>query len=100
MQSLSGLMEVVRRRFEAWRQQGAHMDRIVAKAREAVNAKYGVADAKEDRVFRDPPPPMRDLPRPGPAWFLRFAKPNVKGVLFVEIDDATEQVTRIWSTPR
>jgi hypothetical protein len=40
------------------------------------------------------------MARPGPAWFLRFADPRAIGVFFVEIDDATEQVTRIWHTPR
>ncbi|HKD27810.1 MAG TPA: hypothetical protein VKC66_18135 [Xanthobacteraceae bacterium] len=100
MRLLSGLIEVVRVRFGAWRQQGTHMDRIIAEAKKAVEARYGVADARVERVFRDPPPAMRGLARPGPAWFLRFAKPHAKGVLFVEIDDATERVTRIWGTPR
>jgi hypothetical protein len=76
------------------------MDRIIAKARAAVEARYGVADARVYEISREPPRPMRDMARPGPAWFLRFGSPRAIGVLFVEIDDATVKVTRLWHTPR
>jgi len=72
MQLLSRL--TVRRRFAAWREQGAHRDRIMAEARKAVNARYGITDARVEGVLRASPSPMRGLPRPGPAWFLRFGQ--------------------------
>jgi hypothetical protein len=96
---LGGLIDVFRRRFDGPRHD-AHMDRIIAEARNAVEAQYGVADAPVYEVSRDPPRPMRDMARPGPAWFLHFGSPCAIGVLFVEIDDATGRVTRLWHTPR
>jgi hypothetical protein len=96
---LDGLVETVRSRFVAWRERGAHIDRIMAEATNAARA-HGIADARVDGIFHDPPPSMRDMARPGPAWFLRFGDPYARGVLFVEVDDATERVTRVWHTPR
>jgi hypothetical protein len=97
---IKALIDVVRRRARASRARSEHMERIIERAREAMFAEYRVQRTEVVRLSKYPPPPMRHMPRPGPAWFLAFANPRVKGMLFVEVDDATEQVTRIWATPR
>ena len=99
MRLLWGLIDKIRERFDGPRHD-ARLDLIIAEARKAVEAQYGVADARVYEVSREPPRPMRDMARLGPAWFLRFGSPRAIGVLFVEIDDATGQVTRLWHTPR
>jgi hypothetical protein len=90
----------LRRKWLAWQEHQAHVARIMDRAAEALCAEYQVQAARIERLSRDPPLPMRYLPRPGSAWFAQFANPHVRGVVFVEVDDASERVTRIWTTPK
>jgi hypothetical protein len=97
---LKAVIEVVQQRARASRARSEHLDRIVERAREMMFTHHQVQGARVVRLSQTPPPPMRHMPRPGPAWFLAFANPDVRGMVFVEVDDATEQVTRMWATPK
>jgi hypothetical protein len=35
------------------------------------------------------------MPRSGPAWFLTFGRTDARSIFIIEVDDATEQVTRV-----
>jgi hypothetical protein len=97
---LAALLDVIRRQKRSWRAGNEHMDRIVERAREVMFANYQVQRAEVLRLSKEPPAPMKEMSRPGPAWFLAFGRPGVKGMVFVEVDDATERVTRTWATPK
>jgi hypothetical protein len=98
--ALEALVDLIRQQRRAWQAGNEHMDRIVERAREAMLANYQVQRAEVLRLSKEPPAPMKDLQRAGPAWFVAFGRPNVKGMVFIEVDDATEQVTRSWATPK
>jgi hypothetical protein len=100
MNPLRALVDAVQRQLRAWQASNEHMDRIVGSARQAMLADYPVHQPEVLRLSKEPPAPMKHLPRSGPAWFLTFGRPGVKGMVFIEVDDATEQVTRSWATPK
>jgi hypothetical protein len=86
----------LKRWFLLMKEPDPHVERIVENAREAVRRSYQVERVDIIRVDRCPCYAMKHLPRPGPAWFVVTEYPRVKNILIVEVDDTTQQVTRVW----
>lgn len=97
------MMDPMFKKLKRWFSQMAkldpHVERIIENASEAVRRDYQIEHVKITRLDRSPCDAMKNLPRPGPAWFLVTPHPWLKSILIVEVDDATEQVTRIWRPP-
>jgi|HubBroStandDraft_1064217.scaffolds.fasta_scaffold70103_2 hypothetical protein len=96
MNPVKMLGDAIRRRMRAWRAWSEHIDRIVESARDVLRNEYQARPTERARLSRDPPAPLRNMPRPGPAWFLTFGRTDARSIYIVEVDDATEQVTRVW----
>jgi hypothetical protein len=97
---LKALVDHIWRRARESRAHAEHLDRIIEAGRQAMLTHHHIERPTVRHMSQDPPPPMRHMPRTGPAWFLAFVNPKVRGLVFVEVDDATEQVTRVSATPR
>jgi hypothetical protein len=98
---LKALADMIRRRVGAWRSDSEYIGRVIKRTEAEICLHYQVERAEVLRIYKDPPRAVRHMSRPGPAWFLKFAKPGARGIIFVEVDDATERVTRTtWASPR
>jgi hypothetical protein len=97
---LKAVVEAIRRRARGSRARSEHLNRIIEAGRQAMLIHHHIERPTMRHMSQDPPPPMKHMPRTGPAWFLAFVNPQVRGMVFVEVDDATEQVTRMSATPR
>jgi hypothetical protein len=100
MNPVKMLGDAIRRRVGESKARSEHRDRIIERARAVMSRDYQVERAEVMRLDHKPPPAMRPLPRPGAAWFVVFGRPGAKGILIIEVDDATEQVNRVWAPPR
>ena len=81
--------------------QDPHLAKIIEAAKAEIRLTYNIADPKVERIDKSPCAAMRHLPRNGKAWFVVFPYPeNLFTISIVEVDDATQSVTRLWQPPR
>ena len=77
-----------------------HLDRIRKNALDALRSDSQSEEPLILKFTKNAPHPMKEMPRAGAAWFIQAApKPRVKTLVWVEVDDATEKVTRTWVCP-